>query len=310
MRLDARDGPGMGLVAPERVDDPCLGHHVVRVAGEDGKERALLWRPQGHGSAVARHVERSENAQAQLLRGDRMFTHEVHPSASGGLQSTEAGASASAVAEVSGPARNADENPRQGDGKDSTRSGRCAGPASTVAAQSVHGPGHGCPRDRTEGSAMSSITITRVAAAGIAVAALTATGPPASAHRTSDRPSAVSTLLDWQRIAIDIVYVDGRIVLPPVPSPAPAPGPVPVPVGTLFLGYTALAVDDAVESTGANARCRGCRHRVGRPRRPRVVPPEHADQAGRCVGGDALPRSRTPLRRPAGSARDSVRPRG
>ena len=49
-------------------------------------------------------------------------------------------------------------------------------------------------------------------------------------------------------IAVNTVYVDGRIVLPPVPDPAPDPGPVPIPVGTLFLGYTALAVNDAVQS--------------------------------------------------------------
>jgi hypothetical protein len=103
---------------------------------------------------------------------------------------------------------------------------------------------------------MSSITTARgavagIAAAGIAAAALTAAGAPALAHGPGDRARAVSTLLDWQRIAIDTVYVDGRIVLPPVPTPAPAPGPVPVPVGTLFLGYTALAVHDAVESAGS-----------------------------------------------------------
>ena len=73
---------------------------------------------------------------------------------------------------------------------------------------------------------------------------------PASAHGSADRRAAVSTLFDWQLIAIDTVYVDGRIVLPPVPDPAPAPGPVPVPVGTLFLGYTALAVNDAVQRAG------------------------------------------------------------
>lgn len=61
---------------------------------------------------------------------------------------------------------------------------------------------------------------------------------------------AVTTLLDWQLIALEAIYVEGRIVLPPVPDPAPPPGPVPVPVGTLFLGYTALAVHDAVQESG------------------------------------------------------------
>jgi hypothetical protein len=75
--------------------------------------------------------------------------------------------------------------------------------------------------------------------------------PPASAHVPHvERRAAFATLLDWQLIAIDTVYVDGRIVLPPVPDPAPAAGPVPVPVGTLFLGYTALAVNDAVQTAG------------------------------------------------------------
>jgi hypothetical protein len=69
---------------------------------------------------------------------------------------------------------------------------------------------------------------------------------PASGHSHSDRAAAVSTLLDWQRTAIDTVFVDGRIVVPPLPPTAP-PAPVPVPVGSLFLGYTSLAVHDAVQ---------------------------------------------------------------
>ena len=73
---------------------------------------------------------------------------------------------------------------------------------------------------------------------------------PASAQGPVDRGAAVSTLLDWQLIALDTVYVDGRIVLPPVPNPPPPPAPVPIPVGTLFLGYTALAVTDAVQRAG------------------------------------------------------------
>ena len=76
------------------------------------------------------------------------------------------------------------------------------------------------------------------------------TTAPVAAHSRGDRGAAFSTLLAWQLIAIDTVYVDGRIVLPPVPDPAPPPGPVPVPVGTLFLGYTALAVNDAVQRAG------------------------------------------------------------
>jgi hypothetical protein len=91
----------------------------------------------------------------------------------------------------------------------------------------------------------------RLALIILALVPLTAlSSAPASAHGPVDRGAAFSTLLDWQLIAVDTVYVDGRIVLPPVPNPAPAPGPVPVPVGTLFLGYTALAANDAVERAG------------------------------------------------------------
>jgi hypothetical protein len=79
---------------------------------------------------------------------------------------------------------------------------------------------------------------------------LNAAPAPASSHGPRAQAAAVSTLLDWQLIAIDTIFVDGRIVLPPVPDPPPDPGPVPVPVGTLFLGYTALAVDDAVQRAG------------------------------------------------------------
>ena len=73
---------------------------------------------------------------------------------------------------------------------------------------------------------------------------------PAAGHASRDRAEAFSTLLDWHSIALDTIFVDGRIVLPPVPDPPPPAGPVPIPVGTLFLGYTGLAVDDAVQRAG------------------------------------------------------------
>ena len=89
----------------------------------------------------------------------------------------------------------------------------------------------------------------RLALLSLALVLMTALNPAsASAQGPPDRGAAFSTLLDWQLIAVNTVYVDGRIVLPPVPDPSPDPGPVPVPVGTLFLGYTALAVNDAVQS--------------------------------------------------------------
>jgi hypothetical protein len=90
----------------------------------------------------------------------------------------------------------------------------------------------------------------------LALLALASTTAPTVASASGDRPSdhtdrsaATATLLDWQLLAIDTIYIDGRIVLPPVPDPPPAAGPVPIPVGTLFLGYTALAVNDAVQRT-------------------------------------------------------------
>lgn len=93
-----------------------------------------------------------------------------------------------------------------------------------------------------------------LALASLALILIAATTAPnlasASGHgHRHDASRATTTLLDWQLLAIDTVYVDGRIVLPPVPDPAPPAGPVPIPVGTLFLGYTALAVHDAVRHT-------------------------------------------------------------
>ena len=91
----------------------------------------------------------------------------------------------------------------------------------------------------------------RLALTSLALVLLTALNPAsASAQGPPDRRAAFSTLLDWQRITVDTIFVDGRIVLPPVPDPAPEPGPVPIAVGTLFLGYTALAVNDAVQTAG------------------------------------------------------------
>jgi hypothetical protein len=93
-----------------------------------------------------------------------------------------------------------------------------------------------------------------LALTSLAVLALASTPAPTVASASGRGPTvqaegraATTTLLDWQLITIDTIYVDGRMVLPPVPDPPPAAGPVPIPVGTLFLGYTALAVYDAVE---------------------------------------------------------------
>ena len=92
--------------------------------------------------------------------------------------------------------------------------------------------------------ALTSLALLALASMTAPTAA-SASGP--SSSEQTDGSAATTTLLDWQLIAIDTIYVDGRIVLPPVPDPPPAAGPVPIPVGTLFLGYTALAVEDAVQ---------------------------------------------------------------
>jgi hypothetical protein len=89
-----------------------------------------------------------------------------------------------------------------------------------------------------------------ISVALLPLTALNAAQAPAASHDPPARAESVSTLLDWQRIAIDTIFVDGRIVLAPAPDPPPAAAAVPVPVGTLFLGYTALAVDDAVQRAG------------------------------------------------------------
>ncbi len=96
---------------------------------------------------------------------------------------------------------------------------------------------------RRRGLALVSLALILIAATTVPNLA------SASGHGHRDASRATTTLLDWQLLAIDTVYVDGRIVLPPVPDPAPPAGPVPIPVGTLFLGYTALAVHDAVRHT-------------------------------------------------------------
>lgn len=103
------------------------------------------------------------------------------------------------------------------------------------------------------GLALTSLALL-VIAATTAPNLASASGRHGPGHHMSGSARA-TTLLDWQLLAIDTIYVDGRIVLPPIPDPPPPAGPVPIPVGTLFLGYTALAVHDALERTdrGANA---------------------------------------------------------
>lgn len=74
----------------------------------------------------------------------------------------------------------------------------------------------------------------------------------ASASRVSPDASA-QTVIDWQRIAIRTIYTEG--LQPP-------------PVGALYLGFTALAVDDAVQAslqrgnTDANAAVATAAHGV------------------------------------------------
>jgi hypothetical protein len=55
-----------------------------------------------------------------------------------------------------------------------------------------------------------------------------------------------SVILDWERTAFLTVYGDPP---PPLPEPQPAPR-TPIPVGVLYLAFTSLAMNDAVEMTG------------------------------------------------------------
>lgn len=89
-------------------------------------------------------------------------------------------------------------------------------------------------------------SLTTLALASTTAATLASASGRSPTVRT-EGSAETTALLDWQLTAIDTIYVDGRMVLPPVPDPPPAAGPVPIPVGTLFLGYTALAVNDAVQ---------------------------------------------------------------
>jgi len=82
-----------------------------------------------------------------------------------------------------------------------------------------------------------------IAVAGLAVLPLTVMPNQPAASDTEPSP-AVSTLLDWQQLTIQTVYVDGRVVFPPSTTPVA----VPPPVAPVYLGFTNLAVLDAVET--------------------------------------------------------------
>lgn len=69
---------------------------------------------------------------------------------------------------------------------------------------------------------------------------------PTAAEEVELSP-AMEALLDWNSIAITAVYVDGRVVFPPSTTPVA----VPAPVAPLYLGFTSLAVRDALETAMA-----------------------------------------------------------
>ncbi|HEX4688473.1 MAG TPA: vanadium-dependent haloperoxidase [Nocardioides sp.] len=83
---------------------------------------------------------------------------------------------------------------------------------------------------RALGCAASLALALPLALAGpAALEGASATGKP------NDGSSATPVLFEWQRIALTTVF-------PPAP-------PTPIPVGTLYLGFTSLAVNDAVQTS-------------------------------------------------------------
>jgi hypothetical protein len=71
----------------------------------------------------------------------------------------------------------------------------------------------------------------------LALAGPAALGEASTASKPNDASSATPVLFQWHRIALSTIY------------PAPPATATPVPVGTLYLGFTALAVNDAVQTS-------------------------------------------------------------
>jgi hypothetical protein len=71
----------------------------------------------------------------------------------------------------------------------------------------------------------------------LALAGPASLGEAAVPTRANVASSANAVLFQWQRTALTTVY------------PAPPAAPTPLPVGTLYLGFTSLAVNDAVQTS-------------------------------------------------------------
>jgi hypothetical protein len=82
------------------------------------------------------------------------------------------------------------------------------------------------------------ITLSPLAAVSLPTAAM----PQSGAHPDDDHEAAASVAVNWQRIALRTIYTEGM---------------TPPPIGTLYLAFTSLTVDDAVQTTlrrGGSAR--------------------------------------------------------
>ena len=80
----------------------------------------------------------------------------------------------------------------------------------------------------------------------LALAGPAAVGEASLQKKANDASSATAVLFEWDRIAIATVY------------PAPPAAATPIPVGTLYLGFASLAVNDAVQTDCKE--CGGWRH--------------------------------------------------
>ena len=82
------------------------------------------------------------------------------------------------------------------------------------------------------------ITLSPLAAVSLPTAAM----PQSGAHPDDDHQAAASVAVNWQRIALRTIYTEGA---------------TPPPIGTLYLAFASIAVDDAVATTlrrGGSAR--------------------------------------------------------
>ncbi|HET7691104.1 MAG TPA: vanadium-dependent haloperoxidase [Nocardioidaceae bacterium] len=85
-----------------------------------------------------------------------------------------------------------------------------------------------------------------LAVTGLALLPLTVLPSQPAVSNTEPSP-AMTTLLDWQMLTLQVVYVDGRVVFPPSTTAVA----VPPPIAPVYLGFTSLAVNDAVQTAAA-----------------------------------------------------------